>query len=282
MKILTFDIEEWFHLLDFGATKTEAEWSNYPSRIDANMERIFDFLQKSNQKATFFCLGWVAQKYPHIIKAIANQGYEIGTHSHMHQLAYEQDRKAYTADLQTSIKYLEDITSQKVRAYRAPGFSIKQENKWAFEAMASCGIEVDCSVFPALRAHGGFAEFDHAKPCIIESDGIRLREFPINTFQWAGSNTIFSGGGYFRLLPYGVISYLSRKTDYVMTYFHPRDFDYEQPVLEGLSAARRFKSYVGLKNCLPKLAQWVNDEKFVDLQTAENQIDWGAAKVVKI
>jgi polysaccharide deacetylase family protein (PEP-CTERM system associated) len=152
MNILTFDIEEWFHLLANASTKTEASWAQYESRIDANMDRIFKLLADNNQQATFFCIGWVARKYPHIIRAISDKGYEIATHSDLHQLAYEQDYKTFKADLETSINAIEAIIGKKVRAYRAPGFSIKQENKWVFETLIECGIEIDCSVFPAGRA----------------------------------------------------------------------------------------------------------------------------------
>ncbi len=282
MKILSFDIEEWFHLLDNASTKSEMDWAKYESRIDANMERIFSLLAENQQSATFFCIGWVARKYPHIIKKIADLGYEIATHSDLHQLAYEQDYKAFKADLLTSILALEDISGKKVRAYRAPGFSIKQENKWVFETLVECGIEMDCSVFPAKRAHGGFAEFGHAEPCWIEINGLRIKEFPINLYDGFGIKTIFSGGGYFRLLPYFGLDYLTKNAGYMMTYFHPRDFDPGQPMIEGLSLARKFKSYNGLKSCLPKLVKLIQNHQFIDLQTADNQVDWSKAKVIKL
>jgi peptidoglycan-N-acetylglucosamine deacetylase len=282
MKILSFDIEEWFHLLDNTSTKTESDWANFPSRIDENMERIFKLLADNNQKATFFCLGWVARLYPHIIKKIADAGYEIATHSDLHQLAYEQDHKTFKADLQSSIDALEQIIGKKIRAYRAPGFSIKQENKWVFETLIESGIEIDCSVFPAKRAHGGFAEFGHAQPCWIETNGLKIKEFPINLYNGMGVPTIFSGGGYFRLLPHFTLNHLTKNADYVMTYFHPRDFDPGQPMIQGLSYLRKFKSYYGLKNCMPKLERLIQNHHFIDLQSADNQVDWAMAKVVKI
>lgn len=282
MKILSFDIEEWFHLLDNTSTKTEADWANFPSRIDENMERIFKLLADNEQKATFFCLGWVARKYPHIIRKIADSDYEIATHSDLHQLAYEQDHKTFKADLQTSIDALEQIIGKKIRAYRAPGFSIKQENKWVFETLIESGIEIDCSVFPAKRAHGGFAEFGHAQPCWIETNGLKIKEFPINLYNGLVVPTIFSGGGYFRLLPHFTLNHLTKNADYVMTYFHPRDFDPGQPMIEGLSYLRKFKSYYGLENCMPKLERLIQNHHFIDLQSADSQVDWVNAKVVKI
>ncbi len=148
MTILTFDIEEWFHILDNQSTKTEHEWNQYESRIHQNIDRLLELLEKNNQKATFFCLGWIAKKYPEVIKRIDSFGHEIGTHSNMHQLAFEQSRKEFTDDLVQSIKSIEDIIGKKVRAYRAPGFSVKEENRWVFELMSEYGITLDCSVFP--------------------------------------------------------------------------------------------------------------------------------------
>jgi peptidoglycan-N-acetylglucosamine deacetylase len=282
MNILTFDIEEWFHLLDNDSTKTESEWAKFPARIHENMERIFDVLDAQNQQATFFCLGWVARKYPEIIRAITDRGYEIATHSDLHQLAYEQSPKQFRQDLETSIKALEDVTGKKIRAYRAPGFSIKQENKWTFEILVENGIEIDCSVFPAKRAHGGFEQFGVAEPCWIDIDGHRLKEFPINTFNTLGKSLIFSGGGYFRLLPELVLEKLIAQSDYVMTYFHPRDFDANQPMIGELSLVRKFKSYYGLKGCLDKLTNLIQDFEFIDLATAETKVDWDKARIVKI
>ena len=282
MNILTFDIEEWFHILDNNSTKTEANWAKYPSRIHENMERIFQLLEQTNQQATFFCLGWVARKHPDIIRAIAERGYEIATHSDLHQLAYEQSRTEFKNDLERSIKALEDVSGKKIKAYRAPGFSIKHENKWVFEDLIKHGIEVDCSVFPAKRSHGGFEQFGVAEPCWIDIDGMRLKEFPINTVNGFGQSLIFSGGGYFRLIPYPILKILTKKSDYVMTYFHPRDFDFNQPMIEELSRVRKFKSYYGLAGCLDKLQDLMTDFPFIDLASAEKLVDWNSAKVVKI
>ena len=282
MKILTFDIEEWFHILDNKETKGASDWVNFESRIHKNMDTIFEIIEKSNTRATFFVVGWIAKQYPEIVKEIVRRGFEVGSHTHLHQLAYEQDRQTFFKDVEKSIKILEDLTGKKVRSFRAPGFSITAHNKWAFEVLHELGIEIDASVFPAGRAHGGLPEYNEAKPSILQYNGIQLKEFPINTHQIFGKPLIFSGGGYFRLLPFKYIKSWSSSADYVMTYFHPRDFDHKQPLVPGLSMPRRFKSYVGLKKCQPKLEQWLRDFEFVDIETANKQIDWGKVKTVKI
>ncbi len=280
MNILTFDIEEWFHILDNESTKTEKEWSNFEPRIHQNMETIYEILDDTKVDATFFVVGWMAQRFPEVIREIADRGYEIGSHTHLHQLVYEQDRATFFNDVEKSIKTIEDCTGKKVRFFRAPGFSITEKNKWAFEALYELGITVDSSVFPASRAHGGLPAYETDKPSILKYKGAVLKEFPINTRSILGKQVIFSGGGYFRLFPYSFIKKCTKKSDYVMTYFHPRDFDYEQPVIEGLSRSRRFKSYVGLKSCKPKLKKWMNDFDFIDLNQAIEQVDWNSTETV--
>ena len=282
MNILTFDIEEWFHILDNDSTRTEREWNQYQNRIHQNMERILEMLERKKQKATFFCLGWIARKHPDIIKRIDSCGYEIGTHSDMHQLAYEQSRKEFESDLDLSIKSISDITGKKIRAYRVPGFSITDQNKWVFEVLVEKGIEIDCSIFPAKRAHGGFEKFGIAEPAIISVRGLKIKEFPVNLYKIGNKNLIFSGGGYFRVLPYWCIVNFMKKSGYVMAYFHPRDFDAEQPMIEELSLVRRFKSYYGLKSAFKKLERLIGDFEFVDLETANQKVNWENARVINL
>lgn len=282
MKILTFDIEEWFHILDNKETKSISEWNKFDSRIQLGMDILYDILYNSNCSATFFVVGWVAEKYPNIIREISNRGFEIGSHTHLHQLAYEQDRKTFYKDVEKSIKTLEDCTGKKITSFRAPGFSITENNKWAFEVLHELGIKKDSSVFPAGRAHGGLPSYSLAIPSVINYNGIKLKEFPINTHNILGKPFIFSGGGYFRLLSYKTIENWTRQTNYVMTYFHPRDFDSEQPLVPGLSLPRRFKSYIGIKNCKPKLEKWLNNFDFIDLNQADQSINWDKVPVVKL
>lgn len=282
MNILTIDVEEWYHILNNDSTKTEKQWYIYEKRLDENIRRIFDLFDSRGQKATYFCLGWIAREYPNVIRSIHARGYEIATHSDRHQLAYEQKRKDFKEDIKRSICSIEDITGKKVRAYRAPGFSFKEENKWVLEVLAENGIEIDCSIFPAKRAHGGFTSFGHAQPAWVEMDGIRLKEFPINLYSIAGRSIIFSGGGYFRILPYRVISHLMHGSEYVMTYFHPRDFDKNQPVIKDLSLVRKFKSYYGLGTAFKKLEQLIADFHFIDLGAADKLIDWNTVPIIRL
>lgn len=282
MNILTFDIEEWFHILDNDSTSSENEWKNFSTRIHSNMDLIFSILEETNTKASFFVLGWIADKYPEIVKEIKKRGFEIGTHSHMHQLVYNQTRKGFYNDIERSIKTLEDISGDKVKMFRAPGFSITEKNKWAFEVLHELGIEFDSSVFPSGRAHGGMKSFGSAIPSLLEYNGAILKEFPINTNSIFGKPFVFSGGGYFRLFPYFLIKKFSNNSEYIMSYFHPRDFDFKQPIIEDLSLFRKFKSYVGLKKCKSKLLKWLAAYNFTDIGNSEKIINWNQVKKIKL
>jgi polysaccharide deacetylase family protein (PEP-CTERM system associated) len=282
MKILTFDIEEWFHIIDNASTKTEKNWMGYQDRLIANVERILSFLQIAELNATFFCIGWIARKYPTVIKRIDSLGYEIGSHSDLHQLAYEQNKTEFKNDLENSIYSIEDITGKKVRSYRAPGFSIKEENLWVFDAMIESGIEIDSSIFPSKRAHGGFKSFGQAEPALISINGKIIKEFPINMCSIIKKNFAFSGGGYFRLLPYFIIRNFMKKSNYVMTYFHPRDFDPEQPIISDLPVIRKFKSYYGLKRAFKKLRKITKEFNWIDLRKADSLIDWENTKMIQL
>lgn len=282
MNILTFDVEEWFHLLDFSATQKEQQWSKYEVRIHDNMERIFDILDATNTKATFFIIGWIAKTYPEVVKKIAEK-YEIGSHTMTHQLVWQQTPAEFKQDVENSIKLLQDITGKPVKYFRAPGYSIRESEAYAFDTLASLGIEIDCSVFPAKHAHGGMPSITTNSPFIIEHGETRIKELPISTASVSGKKIIYSGGGYFRLFPYNLIKRLTKKNSaYNMAYIHPRDLDSNQPVLEGLPAVRRFKSYVGVKGAEKKLRQYLTDFQFTDIGTANKNIDWENVQVIKL
>lgn len=282
MRILTFDVEEWFHILDNPSTKTDEQWCRFEPRLESNVARILDILERHDQKATFFCLGWVARHYPKVIKDIVERRHDIATHSDGHQLVYEQTPEEFRADLERSIKCLEDTSGQKVRAYRAPGFSLTETSKWLLEELIAAGIEIDSSVFPTVRAHGGLKAFGAGMPTLVKTESGTLKEFPINTHRILGQRIVFSGGGYFRLLPGALLRRFSARSDYVMTYFHPRDFDSEQPMIAGLSTIRKFRSYYGLKSAQRKLEEWLAAEPFCDLASGEQLIDWGAVPCVTV
>ena len=273
MRILTFDIEEWFQLLDNDSTRNEAQWVNFEKRIDGNVGRIIDILDSTNTNATFFIVGWIAKRYPKVIKQISSR-FEIGSHTMNHQLVWQQSPEKFRQDVEESIKRLEDMTGKKVLRFRAPGFSIRNSESWAFDILHELGITTDCSVFPAVHSHGGMPSYPYNEPAVICRNGIEIKEFPITFKKLWGRNIIYSGGGYFRLFPYSLIKKWTEESDYVMSYIHPRDLDSAQPMIKGLSIMRKFKSYYGLRNAERKLRNWLSDFKFTDIATAEASIDW--------
>ena len=209
-----------------------------------------------------------------------------------HQLVWQQTPEQFREDVDSSIKLLQDITGQPIECFRAPGFSIRESEPWAFDILSELGIKYDCSVFPAHHAHGGMASYGEAIPSLIRHNGVEMKEFPVTTKEMMGKPIIFSGGGYFRLVPYWLLHKwsceaaerqvtpvminedMSRKAGYLLSYIHPRDLDGGQPMLEGLPLARKFKSYVGLKQAPEKLRKYLKDFKFVDVQTASDMIAW--------
>jgi len=280
MNILTFDIEEWFHILDNKSTQYTAQWRSFDCRIHANAYRILDLLSSRNQKATLFCLGWVAQRYPEILREAVALNLEIGSHTYSHQLAFRQSPREFEADLRKSIDIIQGVTGKRVTSFRIPGFSLVESSAWVFDVLARCGIEADSSIFPARRNHGGFRDFGSSHPALVQTKWGTLQEFPINTHSVLGVPVVFSGGGYFRLTPYRVIRHFIRKSGYVMTYFHPRDFDCRQPMIPSLSAFRRILSYYGVCSAFAKFERMLDEFSFVDLATARQAVDWSSVRQV--
>ena len=266
MKILTFDIEDWFHILDHPATKTTETWSRYESRIHRNMDMIFKILEDTGSRATFYCLGWVAETYPDVIRRIDALGYDIACHSNIHQLVYELTPDQFREDTRIALDRIQSVIGRKVTGYRAPGFSFTKETMpWAFETLLDNGITHDSSIFPTRRAHGGYQGFSSTVPCVLNVGDRAIIELPMSTYPFFGSQLVYSGGGYFRLFPEFLISHLLDQQDYVMTYLHPRDFDAHQPMIPDLSRVRRFKSYFGLSTTESKLRNLLTKHPFVDV-----------------
>lgn len=274
MRVLTFDLEEWFHLLDHDATRTEAQWGSYEIRIHENTDRLLRILEDTGSRATFFVIGWIARTYPELVRRIAER-YPIGTHTENHQLVWQQSREQFREDVHASVCRLADITGQKIDTFRAPGFSIRPSEAWAFEVLAEEGIAVDSSIFAAHASHGGWPGFPSETPVLVQGNGFSIKEFPMTLKHCFGRSFVFSGGGYFRLCPYPLLRRWTREhSEYSICYIHPRDLDPGQPMVPGLSLARKFKSYYGLAGSEKKLRRFLAEFPSVDLRTAEKAVDW--------
>lgn len=279
MNILTFDIEEWYH---FDVKSTEDKWLNYEPRIELYLPQVLDLLDLHGLKATFFCLGWIARIYPNIIKEIYKRGHEIACHSDKHFFVKDMTPSSFEKDLQVALASLEDIIGEKVKSFRAPSFTITESELWAFEILANQGIENDCSIFPATRSYGGFPLFGNGVPSLIEYNGIKLKEFPMNTMKIFNKDVVYSGGGYFRLFPYQLIKNKIKNSKYVMTYLHMRDFDYEQPKFSYFTIERTFKSYFGLKGAFPKFKKLISDFNWINVAEAAEEINWEKVKKINL
>jgi len=291
MNLLTFDIEEWY--LNHQKDGTRGKYAEYDRYLDA----ILDKLDKRELKATFFCVGEMGRLFPEVIRKIQTKGHEIGCHSNIHTWLNKMTEAECREDTQRAVDCLEQCISEKVKSYRAPAFSISEKNKWAFEILAENGIERDASIFPAARDFGGFPNFGQKTPCVVEYNGIRLKEFPVCTTQVMGKEMAYSGGGFFRFFPLGFVEKEMRKNPYAMCYFHIGDLVpesskvktkeeyeayYKEPGTLKARYVRYMKTNLGKKNAFPKMMRLIDDMDFVNLQQAEEAIDWAAAPIVTL
>jgi len=280
MRILTFDVEDWFHILDNPTTDSPAVWPRLESRVERNTDRILDELGSRGMRATFFCLGWVAEHHPGVVRRIAEEGHEVGTHSYAHVPIHRQQPKQFDADLVRSTRLLEDLTGKLVTCYRAPGFTLAPNCEWAVEVLLANGISVDCSVFP-LPCGGDRFDASLSRPFVIKSSSGRLRELPVSVGRWMGARYV-CGSGYFRLSPYDIVRRHLVEDDYVMSYFHPRDFDSDQPRVEGLSVLRQMKVRVGLRSSWARFCRVLDQFDFLSVGEAVRRIDWTTCPVTTL
>jgi len=238
MNILTFDIEDWFHTHQNRQDYSGHIWKDLPSKVEFNTGRILDMLGEHDLKATFFVLGWVGEHYPDLVKQIHSQGHEIAAHSHWHHNPQFLSPESFEKDVKLCLSTLQNIIGEKITAYRAPGFNLKINDKWAFEILLANGIEVDSSV--------ELWKIPKNIPVIIETPENKILEFPLirSTF-----GIPYSGGGYFRALPQSYINYLIKKHEYNLLYFHPRDFDSENPYTNLFSFFRNWLNRLNTGKC---------------------------------
>ncbi|HYE97157.1 MAG TPA: XrtA system polysaccharide deacetylase [Rubricoccaceae bacterium] len=254
----TVDLEDWFHILGVGVAFPFETWGGLESRVERNTERLLDLLDAAETKATFFVLGWVAEHYPDLVRRVAARGHELGSHGYHHALIYDQTPAGFRADVAAAKRRTEDLTGEPVLGYRAPGFSIRPDTRWALDVLAEEGFVYDSSVFPAAHAHGGFPQIGDRPTRLTTPAGHTLLELPLSIHRVAGWPIPYSGGGYLRLLPLRFITYAMRASNDrrhqpVNLYIHPREIDPGQPRIPGLPPHRRFRYYVGLRTAERKL-----------------------------
>ncbi|MCH8824379.1 MAG: polysaccharide deacetylase family protein [Planctomycetes bacterium] len=262
---LSFDIEDWFHMVGIDAVEDPDTWPSLPSIVVEQTNWIVQTLSEADVKATFFMLGWVAERYPQLVKLIADAGHELATHSYWHRRVFELTPDNFREDLMRSIEVIESAGGKKVLGFRAPSFSITPGTEWAFDVLHDVGLKYDASLFPAKRGHGGY-------PCPMKShmfteapSGKPMPELPMSVMQVGPLRLPFSGGGYLRLLPkwaiYKGFKQLNSAGELVVVYLHPRDFAPDCPRVD-MPLHRKFKSYVGLKHTKSKLKAMLKRYRF--------------------
>lgn len=257
---LSIDVEDYFQVGALAPHFPRAKWDEVPCRVEANMDRILSLLHEFGAKATFFTLGWVAERYPKLVRLIVMEGHELASHGYSHERADVQTAQAFQADISLAKAVLEDIAGVEVRGYRAPCFSIGAENLWAHDAIVQAGYAYSSSVYPVAHDHYGMPgapRFPFKLP-----NG--LLEVPLTTARYFGRNWPAAGGGYFRLLPYAISRKLIRHVNRVdgspaIFYFHPWELDPDQPRVAEASPRSRFRHYINLERMEGRLCRLMSD-----------------------
>ena len=275
MNILTFDIEDWYNHDDYSR---DFAWEKHEVRIYEGTEKILTALDERGLKGTFFCVGWIAEHHPKVIQWIAERGHHLGCHSYQHELATRFTREQFKEDTYKAKCLIEDVASLEVNAFRVPSFSITHDNLWAFDVLAELGFKYDSSVFPSHHEFGGLPDFP-STPQIIKTKYGELKEFPISLGEVLGREIVYSGGGYFRVMPYWLLKRMTQKAKYVLAYFHPSDFDPGQPQMPQLPKMRQFKNRVALKGAYEKYKRYIADFEFVNLLNADARISWDKQRI---
>lgn len=262
--VLSVDIEDWFHILDVPSTPSISEWDKLPSRVEVNFLRLLDLLSEAGVHSTCFFIGWIARKYPYLIREAYARGHEIASHSFAHRLVYEMTPAEFYADALLSKDILEQITGSRILGYRCAGFSVTNKTPWFFDQLIAAGFRYDTSVFPIRRGHGGLRN-GVTVPHLIWSHSKPLIEFPTTTATFLGKSLCVFGGGYLRLAPLCAIQRMTKRVlkegRPVIFYIHPREIDPLQPRL-AMNVVRRFKSYVNLATTEAKIKSLLRNFQF--------------------
>jgi len=268
LNMLTVDVEDWFHVQAFSDVYPRSTWDSQRTRLIGNLLRTLDILDEYETKATFFVLGWVAQKFPEVVALISEKGHEIASHSQFHRLVYTLDREEFKEDLQQSILHIESAADITVQGYRAPSFSIRQDLKWVWEVFAECGIKWDSSVFPVRHDTYGSPSAPRFPYRVEPEPGISILEIPPATVRFMGVNIPVAGGGYLRLFPYWFTRRAIRKINQeghpATVYFHPWEIDVHQKRVNAKFKSR-FRHYTNLKTFERKLRMMLAEFRFASI-----------------
>lgn len=257
---LTVDVEDYFQVSALAPYISRSDWDHRDCRVERNMDRILHLFDEYGARATFFTLGWIAQRYPQLVRRIVEEGHELASHGYSHQRASEQDPDSFLADIGRAKRTLEDISGVQVQGYRAPSFSIGAANAWAFDCIRRTGYRYSSSVYPIRHDHYGMPDAPRFMYRVAEG----LVEVPVTTTRILDRNWPAGGGGYFRLMPYGISRWMLRRVNRVdrqpaIFYFHPWEIDAAQPRIRGIDLKTRFRHYLNLTRTERRLRRLLSD-----------------------
>ena len=262
LNAMSIDVEDWFHVYNMSGVIPQSEWESCESRVERNTTALLELFGKRGVRATFFTLGWVAERFPHLVRAMDAAGHEVATHSHMHRLITHMTPDEFEADLARSLEVLRPLSSRPIRGFRAPSFSVTKKTLWATDTMVRLGLEYDSSVFP-IGFHPDYGIGDAPLGAYSHPSG--LTELPMSVANVMGRRVPCSGGGYFRLLPYAATRSLIRRCNVegrpVVFYLHPWEIDPGQPRVK-LPASKAFRHYNNLGRTLSRLDRLLKDFEF--------------------
>lgn len=262
---MSIDVEDYFHVSVFDGIVPRAAWSGMESRVVNNTERLLDLFEEFEVRGTFFVLGWVGERYPELVRQIAQRGHEVASHGYAHRLVYDQTPKAFREDVRRAKALLEDASGRPVHGYRAPSYSITPRSLWAIDVLIEEGYQYDSSIFPIRHDRYGIPVSDR-RPYRIDRNAGSIVEVPGSTTQVGPMNLPVAGGGYFRILPYwwtrwGIERVNRLEQRPAVFYLHPWEIDPDQPRLEA-GRLSRFRHYRNLPETERRLRQLLTDFRF--------------------
>jgi len=272
---LTVDVEDYFQVSAFANQIDIKDWPNWPLRVEQNTHTLLELFERKDVKATFFVLGWVAERCPELIRAIHKAGHEVASHGMTHQLVYNQKPETFREETLRSKQLIEDIIGEAVYGYRAASYSITPHSLWALETLIDAGFTYDSSIFPVHHDRYGMPGAPLNIHTAQTTNGKSLTEFPLTSAKFFNGRLPVAGGGYFRIYPYFFSKLMLKRAaaeikQPFIFYLHPWEIDPEQPRVPNSSALSRFRHYTNLSRCLPRLENLIGD---FDFTTVKNVID---------
>ena len=263
---LTVDVEDYFHVSALAGAIHRDTWDSRESRVEGNVRKLLALFDETGARGTFFVLGWVAERYPELVRQIAQRGHEIACHGFSHRLVYEQPPEEFHEETLRAKKLLEDVTGSAVLGYRAASYSIVRRSLWALDTLVELGFAYDSSIFPVRHDRYGIPDAERSPHRLATPSGKAIVEWPLSTAQAFGLKLPVSGGGYFRLLPYwltrwGLKSINQREARPFIFYLHPWEIDPEQPRV-AVGPLSRFRHYTNLEKCEGRLRRLLREFRF--------------------